>query len=123
MAILNEIGRLMTTELNKKEMAPGIQHRRPSQQIPDPIKSKEFTMNIISPNVRRLWKRAIDFGPVKHGAYVYRHIDNDVLSDGVFCDPKISIYRVCNDKAVGQSLSGHLTHGHSDQRGVGVFDG
>jgi len=79
-------------------------------------------MNIISPNVRRLWKRAIDFSPVKHGAYVYRHIDNDVLSDGVFFNQEILIYRVWNDKAVGQSLSAHLTHGHSDQRGVGVFD-
>jgi hypothetical protein len=79
-------------------------------------------MNIISPTRRRVWKQAVHFELVNHVPYIYRYIDHDVLTDGTFSSSKTPFYHACKNVSVGQSLSGRLTHGLSDQRGVGVCD-
>jgi len=79
-------------------------------------------MNIISPTRRRVWKQAVHFELVNHVPYIYRYIDHDVLTDGLFSKAKIPFYQARKNVSVGQSLSGRLTHGLSDQRGVGVSD-
>jgi len=108
-------------QLAKRENGP-CSNKDHFQQIPDPIKSKEFTMNIISPTRRRVWKQAVHFELVNHVPYIYRYIDHDVLTDGRFPKAKIPFYRAWKNVSVDQSLSGRLTHGLSDQRGVGVCD-